>query len=331
MLIFLVLMKKKWEKERQSKGKAFKPSIFFVNFVTEFNLLVLVVIPLNQLPAVTLLMEKRKVLFISQEMTPYLATGRTISEISRSLPQAVMDQGYEIRNFMPRFGCINERRHQLHEVIRLSGMNIVVNDMDQPLIIKVASIPAARTQVYFIDNEEYFKRKHTTEDEKGNCFADNDERAIFFARGVFETVKKLGWSPDIIHCHGWMTSLVPVYLKNLYHEDPLFQHTKVVQSLYSTDAFEENLNPEFPKKVLAEDMREEQFNPENTSYEAIIKESLRYTDAVVSGIETVSESLLDAVDKTEHLTHLRVQNQDSLTEAVIAMYEDILENSFVGH
>ncbi len=276
-------------------------------------------------------MDKKKVLFISQEMTPYLATGRTISEVSRSLPQAVMDSGYEIRNFMPRFGCINERRHQLHEVIRLSGMNIVVNEMDQPLIIKVASIPSARTQVYFIDNEEYFKRKHTTQDDKGVCFSDNDERAIFFARGVFETVKKLGWSPDIIHCHGWMTSLIPVYLKNLYKEDPLFQHTKVVQSLYSTDVFSEPLDVNFPKKVLVENMNQALYEPSDTGYEAIIKESLRYTDAVVSGLEPISSSLLEAVDNAVNVNHLRVTNAANLAESVMALYEEILENTFVGH
>jgi len=276
-------------------------------------------------------MDKKKVLFISQEMTPYLATGRTISEVSRSLPQAVMDNGYEIRNFMPRFGCINERRHQLHEVIRLSGMNIVVNEMDQPLIIKVASIPSARTQVYFIDNEEYFKRKHTTQDDKGICFSDNDERAIFFARGVFETVKKLGWSPDIIHCHGWMTSLIPVYLKNLYKEDPLFQHTKVVQSLYSTDVFSEPLDVNFPKKVLVENMNQALYEPSDTGYEAIIKESLRYTDAVVSGLEPISISLLEAVDNAVNVNHLRVTNAANLAESVMALYEEILENTFVGH
>jgi starch synthase len=276
-------------------------------------------------------MDKKKVLFISQEMTPYLATGRTISEVSRSLPQAVMDNGYEIRNFMPRFGCINERRHQLHEVIRLSGMNIVVNEMDQPLIIKVASIPSARTQVYFIDNEEYFKRKHTTQDDKGVCFSDNDERAIFFARGVFETVKKLGWSPDIIHCHGWMTSLIPVYLKNLYKEDPLFQHTKVVQSLYSTDVFSEPLDVNFPKKVLVENMNQALYEPSDTGYEAIIKESLRYTDAVVSGLEPISSSLLEAVDNAVNVNHLRVANAANLAESVMALYEEILENTFVGH
>jgi len=276
-------------------------------------------------------MDKKKVLFISQEMTPYLATGRTISEVSRSLPQAVMDNGYEIRNFMPRFGCINERRHQLHEVIRLSGMNIVVNEMDQPLIIKVASIPSARTQVYFIDNEEYFKRKHTTQDDKGVCFSDNDERAIFFARGVFETVKKLGWSPDIIHCHGWMTSLIPVYLKNLYKEDPLFQHTKVVQSLYSTDVFSEPLDVNFPKKVLVENMNQALYEPSDTGYEAIIKESLRYTDAVVSGLEPISSSLLEAVDNAVKVNHLRVTNAANLAESVMALYDEILENTFVGN
>ncbi len=152
-------------------------------------------------------MEKRKVLFISQEMMPYMANENEITRMSRQVPQGVQEQGFEIRTFMPRFGCINERRHQLHEVIRLSGMNIVVNDTDQPLIIKVASIPTARMQVYFIDNEEYFQRKSTICDEAGKFHADNDERAIFYIKGVFETVKKLGWAPDVIHCHGWMASL----------------------------------------------------------------------------------------------------------------------------
>jgi starch synthase len=210
-------------------------------------------------------------------------------------------------------------------------MNIVVNEMDQPLIIKVASIPSARTQVYFIDNEEYFKRKHTTQDDKGVCFSDNDERAIFFARGVFETVKKLGWSPDIIHCHGWMTSLIPVYLKNLYKEDPLFQHTKVVQSLYSTDVFSEPLDVNFPKKVLVENMNQALYEPSDTGYEAIIKESLRYTDAVVSGLEPISSSLLEAVDNAVNVNHLRVTNAANLAESVMALYEEILENTFVGH
>ena len=157
-------------------------------------------------------MEKTRILFISQEITPYLPETE-MSKTGRLLPQGIQERGNEIRTFMPRFGCINERRNQLHEVIRLSGMNLIINDTDHPLIIKVASIQAARMQVYFIDNEDYFQRKALLHDNSGKFFEDNDERAIFFARGVFETVKKLRWSPDLIVCQGWLTSLVPLNLK----------------------------------------------------------------------------------------------------------------------
>ncbi len=154
-------------------------------------------------------MEKKKVLFISSEITPYLPETE-MSKKARYLPQGIQERGKEIRTFMPRYGNVNERRNQLHEVIRLSGMNLIIDDTDHPLIIKVASIQSARMQVYFIDNEDYFQRKHTYRDAKGNEFTDNDERAIFFARGVLETVIKLRWAPDLIHCHGWLTSLVPL-------------------------------------------------------------------------------------------------------------------------
>ena len=159
-------------------------------------------------------MEKKKILFISQEISPFLPKSE-VGLTARSLSQGVQEGGKEIRAFMPRFGVINERRHQLHEVIRLSGINLVINDLDMPLIIKVASIPKERIQVYFIDNEEYFSRKATLTDDKGDLFDDNDERAIFFAKGVIETVKKLNWAPDIIHVHGWLASLLPLYLKTV--------------------------------------------------------------------------------------------------------------------
>ena len=162
-----------------------------------------------------------KVLYITQEIFPYLPESE-IANKSRQLPQAIQELGREIRTFMPKYGCVNERRNQLHEVIRLSGMNLIIDDTDHQLIIKVASIPAARIQVYFIDNEEFFKRRFVVKDEAGNDFADNDERAIFFARGVLETVKKLRWTPDIIHCHGWMSAIVPVMVKTAYHDDPFF-------------------------------------------------------------------------------------------------------------
>src|SRR6186997_1274807 len=163
-------------------------------------------------------MKKAKVLFISQEITPFLEVTE-VGKIARHLPQGTQERGKEIRTFMPRFGVVNERRNQLHEVIRLSGMNLIIDETDHPLIIKVASIQSARMQVYFIDNEEYFQRKHVFEDAKKKQFKDNDERAIFFCRCVLETVKKLGWSPDLIHCHGWMTSFIPLFIKSSYRED----------------------------------------------------------------------------------------------------------------
>lgn len=176
-------------------------------------------------------MAKKRILFVSQEFSPYTPEN-VLSQLVHRLPQEMNDAGYEVRIFMPRFGFINERRHQLHEVIRLSGMNLPINDMDQPLIIKVASIPNARIQVYFIDNEDFFKRKSTFSDDAGKLHKDNDERALFFNRGVLETVKKLGWSPDIIHCHGWMTSLMSVYLKTQYADDPIFSDSKLIYSVY---------------------------------------------------------------------------------------------------
>src|ERR1700740_3834030 len=192
-------------------------------------------------------MGKSKLLFITHEMSPFLELSK-ISEITRQLPQAMQKKGYEIRILMPRFGNINERRNRLHEVIRLSGMNIIINDNDNPLIIKVASIPAARMQVYFLDNEEYFQRKHVFSDKDGKFYADNDERMIFFCKGALETVKKLGWAPDIIHCHGWMTALIPFFVKTSYKEDPLFQNSRVVYSMYDQD-LDEGFSDSFAKKL----------------------------------------------------------------------------------
>ena len=162
----------------------------------------------------------KKILFVNSEIYPYLPES-PIANIGRYLPQGIQERKKEIRSFMPRYGCINERKNQLHEVIRLSGMNIIINDVDRPLVIKVASISAARLQIYFIDNEDYFRRKQTYCDENGVFFEDNAERAIFFARGVLETVKKLRWAPDIIHCHGWISHILPAYLKKAYKDDPL--------------------------------------------------------------------------------------------------------------
>ncbi len=195
-------------------------------------------------------MESRRVLFVSQEIMPYLGETK-LSKISRDLPQGIQERGREIRTFMPRYGSINERRNQLHEVIRLSGMNLIIDDTDHPLIIKVASIQSARMQVYFIDNDDYFQRKHTVADASGNEYEDNDERAIFFARGVIETVRKLRWAPDIVHCHGWLTSLVPLYLRRIYSDDPVFNKLKMVYSVYS-NGFKKPLKSSLTDKLEAD-------------------------------------------------------------------------------
>ena len=195
-------------------------------------------------------MGKKKILFVSQEIYPYLPETE-MSLIVRHLPQQIQMDEKDIRIFMPRYGVVNERRHQLHEVIRLSRMNLIVDDFDHQLIIKVGSIQSARMQVYFIDNEDYFPKKKYFHDEEGQFFDNNDERMIFFCKGVVETVRKLGWSPDIIHCHGWISSLVPLYIKKLYNEDPLFNNSKVIFSVYDTD-FPGELNKEICEKLLFE-------------------------------------------------------------------------------
>ncbi|MCY1721250.1 glycogen/starch synthase [Prolixibacteraceae bacterium Z1-6] len=232
-------------------------------------------------------MEKKRILYISQEITPYLPESE-MSEIARYLPQGVQERGREIRTFMPRYGCVNERRNQLHEVIRLSGMNLVINDTDHPLIIKVASIQAARMQVYFIDNEDYFQRKFVLNDADGKEFEDNDERAVFFARGVLETVIKLRWAPDIIHCHGWLTSLVPLYIKKYYYNDPLFANSKVVYSAYDDD-FKNTLDSNFNEKLLLDGITKEDVSIiQDPTYENVNKLAIDYSDAVIQGTETIN-------------------------------------------
>jgi starch synthase len=211
-----------------------------------------------------------------------------MSAVSRNLPQGVHEKGREIRVFTPRFGKINERRHQLHEVIRLSGMNLIVDDTDHPLIIKVASIPTARMQVYFIDNDEYFKRKAVLNEADGKMFADNDERSMFFIRGVLETVKKLGWAPDIIHCSGWMTSLLPVYLKEIYSKDPYFENSKVICSLYN-EGFQGSLDSRMAEKVVQDGIKPESVaSIADPSFDALNKLAIEHADGLVIGSEDLN-------------------------------------------
>lgn len=232
-----------------------------------------------------------KVLFVNSEIFPYLPE-TPISNIGRYLPQGIQERKKEIRSFMPRYGCINERKNQLHEVIRLSGMNIPINDVDRPLVIKVASISAARIQVYFIDNEDYFKRKNLSFDENGAFFGDNAERAIFFARGVLETVKKLRWAPDIIHCQGWITQILPLYLKKAYKDDPIFATSKVVLSLY--DDMPEKFDENFMKLVKFGDIDEKDVpllgDPTGIN---LAKTAAQYSDGVIIGSENVDSGLIE--------------------------------------
>jgi len=237
-------------------------------------------------------MKKAKVLFISQEITPFLEVS-DISKIARHLPQGVQERGKEIRTFMPRFGLINERRNQLHEVIRLSGMNLIIDDSDHPLIIKVASIQSARMQVYFIDNEEYFQRKMVFRDVKKKYFKDNEDRMVFFCRGVLETVKKLGWAPDVIHCHGWMTSLIPFFVKTGYKDDPMFKNSRVVYSSYYHD-LDEIFTPNLSKKLKMNGVNAEDLK--------------LYKDPTMVNVHLAAMKLCDGIIKGDDLKNVTLDN-----------------------
>jgi starch synthase len=234
--------------------------------------------------------EKKRVLFVSSEMSPFLETS-PLATIARMLPQALQEQENEIRILVPRFGVINERRNRLHEVVRLSGINISIDDNDNPLVIKVASIPNTKMQVYFLDNEDYFHRKAVFSDENGKFFDDNDERTIFFCKGVMETVKKLGWSPDIIHCQGWMTSLIPLYLKTIYKDEPVFRNTKVIYSVYHENC-NDNLGEDFVRKASMNSIDEicsECF--ENSSLNELNVGAVKHSDGVVTNCDEAHRSV----------------------------------------
>jgi len=266
-------------------------------------------------------MENKRILFISQEITPYLPESE-MSEISRYLPQGVQERGREIRTFMPRYGCVNERRNQLHEVIRLSGMNLVINDTDHPLIIKVASIQAARMQVYFIDNEDYFHRKCVFVDPENNFFEDNDERAIFFARGVLETVIKLRWAPDLIHCHGWLTSLVPLYIKKYYNDDPLFARSRVIYSVYN-DEFPGSLNKNFRKKLMMKGISTSDVKTlEDPNYLNISRLAVQFSDALIQGSPDIHPELKKSIVESGK-KFLPYQSKETYIDAYHAFYDTI--------
>lgn len=273
-------------------------------------------------------MRKARVLFVSQEITPYLDETH-IGKIARRLPQAIQEKGREIRTFMPKYGSINERRHQLHEVIRLSGMNIVIDNADHPLIIKVASIPTARMQVYFIDNDDYFQRKSILNDKAtGKQFDDNDERLIFFNRGVIETAKKLGWSPDVIHCHGWFTGLMPLYIKKAFTEDPLFAETKIVYTIYD-EVYTKSLNKKIAEKAIIDGVSKKDLKHlEDASYINLMKLAIDHADGIAFGSEKINEDLIKYAKKSGKPI-LEYKGEAEYADAYNEFYDVVLEDSTV--
>ncbi len=272
-------------------------------------------------------MLKRKVLFISQEIFPYISDTK-ISTICKNLPYGMQEKGKEIRLFMPKFGCVNERRNQLHEVIRLSGMNIIINDADHPLIIKVASMPSSRIQVYFIDNDEYFQNKLIIDDKNGVFYANNDERAMFFARGVIETVKNLGWAPDIIHCHGWMSHLVPMYVKRMYKDNPMFCDSKVIYTIYD-DEFVGELDNKMLSKLRFDGILQKDLKHYKTpNYISTTKAATEFADAVVIGSDNINPEIM------AHLSLLSkpilgLCMEENLISSVNSFYDEILDDTKV--
>jgi len=267
-------------------------------------------------------MDKPKVLYVAQEMAKYLPDTE-MSLKSRHLPQYIQENGREIRCFMPKYGLINERRNQLHEVIRLSGMNLIINDTDYPLIIKVASIQQARLQVYFIDNEEFFQRKALFADDEGVEFEDNENRMIFYARGVLETVKKLRWAPSIVHCEGWFAALLPLYLKKTFYEDPLFAKSKIIFSLFDSK-FDATYSKEFTSKVVFDGVSQDdiQYISEKADWLQLMKLAIYHSDAVICESENSHPELLQFC-KDNNKKILPYQGTENYEEAYSNFYDDV--------
>ena len=267
-------------------------------------------------------MSKKRVLFVTQEMEPYTAISEITKFVSK-LPQSIQEKGMEIRVLMPRYGNINERRHRLHEVVRLSGMNIIVDDDDFPLIIKVASLPGARMQVYFLDNEEFFKRKALFADEDGELFDDNQDRMVFFCKGVMETVKKFGWAPDIIHCHGWLTSLIPLYLKTVYRDEPIFQNAKILYSLYN-NSLENSFNNQFIEKAKINDLNDSDLEAfTNNGAISLHKGAVHYADGVIVGSEELDAPYSALLENLE-IPCLDYKNEEEYLSAYADFFHEFL-------
>ena len=268
-------------------------------------------------------MKDKRILYVSSEVTPYVPETEMAST-AFNVAKNAHSAGVQTRIFMPRFGVINERRHQLHEVIRLSGVNLIINDMDMPLIIKVASIPKERMQVYFIDSEEYFKRKAIFTDEDDALFSDNDERAIFFAKGVIETVKKLNWAPDVIHIHGWMAALLPLYLREFYKQEPLFKESKIITSVYD-NGFEGELNATLVDKISFDKIKKDKTaNLTSPNYTNLIKSAIENSDAIIYGSEELPEEISSFIDKQD-VPFLAFQ-EDDLKEPYLNFYAELISD-----
>ena len=269
-------------------------------------------------------MKKKRVLYVSQEINPY--TGETaMGEVSNFLPQKTQESGKDIRIFLPRFGIINERRHQLHEVIRLSGMNLIIDDFDHQLIIKVASIQKLRLQVYFIDNEEYFPSKQIFHDLDGNFLPNNDERMIFYCKGVIETVRKLGWAPDIIHCQGWFASLVPMYIKKLYAQEPLFDNVKIIYSVFE-NSFSGSLSNNITEKLLFEKLEEKDVaRLKNPSSINLHRFAIDYADAVVQASRTIDKEVLEHI-KSSGKPFMQYPGAENYIDAYQDFYNQFIQS-----
>ncbi|MDR1644600.1 MAG: glycogen/starch synthase [Tannerellaceae bacterium] len=269
-------------------------------------------------------MDAKRILFITQEISPYLPESE-LSTVCRNLPQGIQERGREIRTFMPKFGSINERRNQLHEVIRLSGMNLIIDDTDHPLIIKVASIQSARMQVYFIDNEDFFQRKGTVCDVHDREYEDNDERSIFYIRGVLETIKKLRWIPDIIHCHGWISALTPLYIKRMYVDDPCLKDSKTVYSIYS-DEFKTPFRPNFPDKLKMDGVLDEDLVglKKDTGFISLTQLAVDFADGVILGSQTIHPEIQTYLSEIKDKPILPYQSPDVYMDEINKFYDTIL-------
>ncbi|MFT6868695.1 MAG: starch synthase [Cyclobacteriaceae bacterium] len=269
-------------------------------------------------------MSNLKILYVASEINPFLKTTE-VADLVRRLPQAMQERGMEIRILVPRFGLINERKNRLHEVVRLSGINISIGDEEKPLIIKVASIPNAKLQVYFIDNEDYFHRKSVFFDKEDNFYEDNDERAIFFCKGVLETVKKLGWSPDIIHCNDWMTSLIPLYVQTTYKNDPIFKDSKTVFTIYN-NKFNHTFGDDLFDKVKMVDIDDSMLHPLKTAdYDGFIKMGVQYADAVIHANEETTDSFKKLITDISTKDKIdTIENGENFEESYFNLYNDLV-------